>query len=397
MIRVSGFSMERFLNMASYRNVYFWDVDSSGTGLQMKTSLAGLREAEYCAAKTGCTLEVLARGGLPARYRRFRRREALWAGALVFAAGLFLLSSFVWTLEIEGNQRLEEESLLSACARLGLSPGVWKKSVDMDAVTEGLLAQFHDLSWVSVSMDGTKVTVRLAETIEAPEVVEKERPCDIVAAKDGLILSISAERGTPLVEPGDVVKAGEVLISSLVTGETEGETPYRAQTAAAGSVKAKTWMEWSEELPLVYTEKEYTGEEKTDHALLLGDMAVNFFRPAQEEDCDEEVISEKYLSLGDAEFPVGWRKTRLRYYREAELSRTVEEAKTELETSLRQKAEDALREDGVLEHMEIRYEVYADCVRVVATAEMTEEIAETKEKGADAGNESSGENITIGE
>lgn len=397
MIRVSGFSMERFLNMASYRNVYFWDVDSSGTGLKMKTSLAGLREAEYCAAKTGCTLEVLARGGLPARYRRFRKREALWAGAVCFALGLYLLSCFVWTLEIEGNERLEEESLLSACAQMGLSPGVWKNSVDMDAVTEGLLTQFHDLSWVSISMDGTKVTVRLAETIEAPEIVEKEVPSDIVAAKDGVILSISAERGTPLVKPGDVVKAGQVLISSQITGETEGETSYAAQTAAAGSVTAKTWMEWSEELPLSYLEKEYTGEEKTDHALLLGDTAVNLFHPAEEEHCDKEVVFQEYLSLGDAQFPVGWRKVCLRYYRETEKSRTVEEAKTELESSLRQKAEDYLQEDGILEHMEIRYEVYADCVKAVATAEMTEEIAETKEKGVDAGNESSGENITVGE
>ncbi|MBM6829518.1 sporulation protein YqfD [Anaerotignum lactatifermentans] len=397
MIRVSGFSMERFLNMASYRNVYFWDVDSRGTGFTMKTSLAGLREAEYCAAKTGCTLEVLARGGLPARYRRFRKREALWAGAVCFALVLYVLSGFVWSLEIEGNERLEEESLRSACAQMGLYPGAWKNNVDMDAVTEGLLAQFHDLSWVSVGMDGTKATVRLTETIEAPEVVEKETPSDIVAAKDGLVLSISAERGVPLVKAGDVVKAGQVLISSQITGETEGETPYAAQTAAAGSVTARTWMEWSMELPLSYTQKEYTGEEKVDHILLLGDAAVDLIRPSAEENCHKEVISEGYLSLGDVRFPVGWRKVRLRYYRETEKSRTVEEAKTELESSLRQKAEDYLRGQGVLEDMNIQYEIYADCVRAVATAEMTEEIAETKEKGADAGNESSGENITAGE
>lgn len=397
MIRVSGFSMERFLNMASYRNVYFWDVDTSGTGLRMKTSLAGLREAEYCAAKTGCTLEVLARGGLPARYRRFRRREALWMGAVVFAAGLYLLSCFVWTLEIQGNERLEEESLRAACARMGLYPGAWKNSLDMDALTEELLAEFHDLSWVSIRLDGTKATVRLAETIEAPEIVDKEIPCDIVAAKDGVILSISAERGTPLVKPGDVVTEGQVLISSQVTGGTEGEALYDAQTAASGSVTAKTWMEWSQELPLTYVEKVYTGEEETDHALLWKDTAINLFQPAAEENCDRELISRKYLSMGDAEFPLGWQQVRLRYYTEEERSRTAEEAKAELEMALRQKAEDYLRGAGVLEDMKIRYEVYADCVRATAAAEMTEEIGQTREKGVDAGNEPDGENITVGE
>ncbi len=69
--------------------------------------------------------------------------------------------------------------------------------MDTQAVTNGLLEDFADISWVSVGIHGTDATIRLAETIEGVEIIDKETPCDIVASADGVILQITAERGTP--------------------------------------------------------------------------------------------------------------------------------------------------------------------------------------------------------
>lgn len=77
---------------------------------------------------------------------------------MCFAAGLYLLSSFVWVMRIEGNERLSKEELLSACREMGLYPGVRKRSVDTQAVTNGLLEDFADISWVSVGIHGTDAT-----------------------------------------------------------------------------------------------------------------------------------------------------------------------------------------------------------------------------------------------
>ena len=46
MIRITGFSMERFMNLAAYRRILFWDAKGVGGGMEMKTSLAGLKELE---------------------------------------------------------------------------------------------------------------------------------------------------------------------------------------------------------------------------------------------------------------------------------------------------------------------------------------------------------------
>ena len=63
---------------------------------------------------------------------------------------------------MEGNERLTEEEILTACEAYGLKPGKWKKQVDADVVTKALLADISDLSWVSVSIKGAEATVKVA-------------------------------------------------------------------------------------------------------------------------------------------------------------------------------------------------------------------------------------------
>ena len=179
MIRITGFSMERFMNLAAYRRILFWDAKGVGGGMEMKTSLAGLKELEECAQKTGCHLEILALGGLPEKMRHAKTHPIFAVGILFFAAALYVLSSFVWVVHVEGNERLTEEEILTACEAYGLKPGKWKKQVDADAVTKALLADISDLSWVSVSIKGAEATVKVAETIVAPTPMEEETPCDM--------------------------------------------------------------------------------------------------------------------------------------------------------------------------------------------------------------------------
>mgnify|MGYP002609757273 FL=1 len=95
-IKVKGFSAERFMNMAAYRGVYLWEVAREGAGMTMKAAGNSLELLQACAEKTGCALEVLSYGGLPVFLGRFGKRQVWTAGLFCFAAGLYLLSSFVW-------------------------------------------------------------------------------------------------------------------------------------------------------------------------------------------------------------------------------------------------------------------------------------------------------------
>lgn len=367
------------MNMAAYRGVYLWDVAQDGAGKTMKAAGGSLSILEACAEKTGCVLEILGWGGLPAALRRFHGRQMLAAGILLFAGGLYALSSFIWVVDVEGNERLPSEEVLEACRKMGLRPGAWKRSVDVEEITNGLLEGFSDISWASVSLKGTDAVIRLAETIEKAEIVDKETPCDIVAAQDGVILRITAERGTPVVSEGDVVKRGDVLISSEVIIGLEGEEQHPEYVAAEGAVTARVWLRLAEDAPLAYEEIVYDGEEKENDSLIFDGRELDFIHPndnREGKEWEKKPVFERPLALGDFELPFKWKKEEWRSFARVRKTRTVEEAKTLLEENLRKKTENLLSIYGTIEGIEIQYQEYADSVHAEATATLRERIGE---------------------
>lgn len=367
------------MNMAAFRGVSLWDVTRMGAAMEMKAASDSLEILEACGEKTGCAIEVLGWGGLPVFLRRLGRRQVWTAGLLCFVCGLYLLSSFVWTVEAEGNERLRQEDILAACRDMGLRPGAWKRQVDTRGVTEGLLAEFSDISWVSVGIKGTDATIRLAETIEQAEPVDRETPCNMVAAADGVILQITAEQGTPLVSAGDVVKKGDVLISSELLIGLEGEEQHTAYTAAEGAVTARIWKRLTEEMPLRYEEKRYSGVEKENRSILFSERELDILHPDSGKVWEKELLTERPLALGDFQLPLRLRKERWKAYETVRKERTVEEAKRLLEENLRKKTENLLSPYGKIEEITVHFETYADSVRGEAEITLSERIEEKRQ------------------
>lgn len=374
MIRITGFSVERFLNLASYHQILFWDTRYEGAALVLKTTLDAKAELAYYAEKTGCQMELISCGGLPVQIRRLCKRQFFAAGILCFVGMLYLLSSFVWEVDVEGNERLTKEEILQACAEYDLHPGSWKRRVDTKTVTKALLTEFSDISWVSVGIDGTDATIHIAETVVAPEMVDKTTPCDIIAEKDGLILQIVAERGTPQVQVGDVVQKGDVLISSSVLVGVEGEEQHTEYVAAAGAVQARTWERLTEELPLSDTKKIYGEQSEHNRLLLIGDWQMDFCKPHMTGSYDTEIQSLQPFGLGDWQSPLVLVTEEYKPYQMQEFTRTVDQAKAELETLCHEKAAALPEAEEVLEDTKVQYEVYADCVRAICTATLSEQI-----------------------
>ena len=380
MIKAKGFSAGRFLNLAAVRGVAFWDVAQDGAAMCLKAPRSSMAILEACAEKTGCTLEVLSWGGLPVLLGKLHGRQAWTAGVFLFAAGLYLLSSFVWMIEVEGNERLAEQELLTACKEMGLYPGAWKPAVDTEMITEGLLQGFSDLSWVSVGIQGTDVTIRVAETIEKTETIDRQTPTDIVATADGVILQITTERGTPLVQAGDVVRKGDVLISSELSIGVDGEIQHTDYTAAEGTVTARIWQRMTAEMPLQYEEIQYTGEEAENHILLIQGQEWDIIHPDSALQWEKESVWEKPLAIGDFTIPLRWKKEIWHAYECLHKERTIEEAKTLLEEILRKKTENFISPYGTIESIEIHFEEYVDCVCAEAELTLIEQIGQKQER-----------------
>ena len=193
--------------------------------------------------------------GLPAVFRR----NCFRVGALVgIGFGIFLSvlsGQYIWQIDVVGNERLRDEEILRLLQNEGVYEGAYHKSIDALAVANRILAKTDTLAFLGVNIVGNRVEAVVMEHHEKDLPRDEDLPSNIVAAKNGVVVSVLLEGGVTKLKAGDTVSKGELLISgvNLLHSET-----YHYQRAK-GQVLARTLNEISLSAPRYRYEKEYTG------------------------------------------------------------------------------------------------------------------------------------------
>ena len=173
-IYVTGFSVERFINLAVNRGIFIWDIIPERNRVIMKAGVKSTEELKECGIKTGCRFEVVGEYGLPVFLKRCASRKAYIAGVLSFAVVMYVMSSFIWTVNVVGNERIKTDDIIESCAEKGIAPGKLKYGIDLYETGEKLMLEYKDIAWIAVNLKGTGITVKIVETIPETEYVERE-------------------------------------------------------------------------------------------------------------------------------------------------------------------------------------------------------------------------------
>lgn len=135
------------------------------------------------------------------------------AGAVLFAALVLFLPTRVWNIEICGNNVIPDETINQALAELGVYEGVKTSSLNTGKLKSQLPLKVPDIAWAAVNIDGMKVTVEISETEKSN--TEEDTPCNLKAARNGIVKSIRVKNGSAAVAVGQSVAKGDVLISGV--------------------------------------------------------------------------------------------------------------------------------------------------------------------------------------
>jgi len=330
-LEISGFSVERFISAAALAGIKFWDMKrESGKFYAMLGRRDFLRAMEQ-SEKTGTSLTVVAAFGLPILFARLRRRWFLLVGALAFIAGLVFLTSFIWRIDIEGNQRLSQAQILEFLEEQGISIGSFRHGLSYRDIENKLLLGFADIAWASVSLRGTRLLVRLSETIDnAGSTMQDYELQDIVAAKDGVIIYMATSSGQPLFRPGDVVAAGEIVVAGRLTlgSAEEGNLSHR-YVRAESEVWARVYYQMEIEVPLTYYEMVFTGQSRRNYSFSIGSklFELPFAFGANDDFIYYETTQSRWQASFGENYPLPIGHTRLDTY---ELSRRLRTRSPEL-------------------------------------------------------------------
>lgn len=204
-------------------------------------------------------------GGSVRLFKRYKSRPGLIVGAVLAFLMIFYCSRFVWRIEVEGNEHITREYVLETLGEYGLTLGAKKAAVELDALEKRIVISETGIGWLSVNFRGTTAFVELIEYVRPQSEHSKSDPCNLVARRDGNIVSLEVYDGVAEVKVGESVREGELLIGGIVDSNAVG---YKLE-GADGRVYAEVCDEFDVEIPYETTQKVATGRTKSENVLVF--------------------------------------------------------------------------------------------------------------------------------
>lgn len=282
---VRGEFLEKFINMAASRGIFLWDITRVGNDkVRVKVRISDVRPLRHIARVTKSGFKINERKGLPFVVNRIKKRKLLAIGGIAFLITLYILSSFVWFIDVTGIDKLSDTEVKRIAADAGLKPGVAKWKLDTSLIEKSIREKIPSVAWAGVYVKGTKVIIEIAERKLVTEEPNKG-PANIIANKAGLIKEVLVLNGQAMVKEGDTVLPGVLLISGEIKEEVkpeqtnqplpEGQEPPEPEyisrfVQAKGIVRARVWYEGYGECRLNETVENPSGQQKTSVSIKIG-------------------------------------------------------------------------------------------------------------------------------
>jgi len=392
-LEVKSAQTARFINLAANKGIYIWNVCQIDGRTYFCVSIKAFRLLRIPAKKSGSRLKIAKKSGLPFILHRYTKRKAYLLGIALFAAMLLYLTSFIWLVTIDGNDIIEDAELQARLRGLGVAPGLHKRGLDAREIEEELMAAFPNLSFANLQIRGTRAAVSVVETIRPQAHVDPGIPSDIIAARDGIIVEVATTAGRPLVRPGDVVSAGDVLVSGELRVGVDDYSYQSYFVHAEGRVTARRYHEHIIHIPLTYTVKNFTGNVMRNYGIILFEQKV-YLRNAASPFTNYEMTTEiNRMSFGaDYPLPVAYFTESFREFVPTETRRSFEEAEIMGRTVLDSRLMRELPEDSQVLAIDIAVEEVNDVLVITAHVAVVEAIGENREiEDKDLGSPSSSE------
>ncbi len=317
LIRVEGYSPERFLNACSHRGIELWGLRSAGGAYEMYMTLKDFRKIKALSKKTGTKVRVRRRYGLPFFLHRYRRRKLFFAGAFLAVCLVYILTLFIWEIDIRGNLRRTDEALLSFLRSRDVYCGMTAGSVDCDQIADDLRGAYADLVWVSASVRGTRLVIQVKEnehlSAQTGGKAQETEGTDLAATQDCTILSIVTRQGTPLVHEGDQVKKGDLLVNGRLdlkndAGEVTGYRYCKAQADITGEYQISYEDTMEREFEIRSYQYERNNLVRQEELFLrAGDRIFSFGRLKNNYQEYDYYVEESQLTVGENfSLPLFW-------------------------------------------------------------------------------------------
>lgn len=274
-ITVTGKFCERFIQVCAKNDILLWDITRiSAVSIRCKISMPSFLKLRKIAKNTAVRIHINIKSGFPFFIQKYKKRKIALFSVIFLLISVIILNQFVWSIEIRGNETVPDETILSALEKSGLKIGTLKSKINQQKIKNDSLLAIPELAWLWADKRGSKIIVDVRENIKIPDCVSPFDYQNVVASKDAIIDTMFVYEGVPVVECGDTVLAGTVLVTGKIPVPAKQFDRY---VKASATVLARVWYEKKELFSLNSTTRHETKRKKTQYTLDFGGKKVRLF------------------------------------------------------------------------------------------------------------------------
>lgn len=335
-------------------------------GLEMDIRAADMNRLRHCLRGSGMRVKVVKRYGLVRLRAAARRHGVLLTAAVCGLLAVLYISRMALDVRVEGAKNsVQEEQMLRVLEECGVKKGAYIGRVDKGEAAEEILRRFDGLTYAALRREGMTLELYVVQATRAPEIYDESICVDVVAAAGGLVTRVVTLSGEALVQPGDTVVPGQVLIAG-----TE-RFPH-----ARGLVTARVWAVGTGESVRRETMWERTGKMMKQTGLRIGET-VYFIEESGYE--AQETETETVKLLDGLFYPVEFVRSVCFETKCEEKQRTISEMKDESGARAMTNALLALKNGACVVDKRVEYSMIEDGkLWAAATLESVMQIGEER-------------------
>ena len=141
-------------------------------------------------------------------------------------------------------------------------------------IAKSIMSENENIAWIGIEVSGSKVMVEVVEKPDLPEVYNPEEQFNIISDADGIISYFHLKKGFSVVQTGDTVKKGQLLVS----GVTESQTQDIRYLNPEADIKMISWITEKSQTPLTKNIDNLTKKKVTNIYLKINDKTYGITR-----------------------------------------------------------------------------------------------------------------------
>lgn len=360
---VEGLETESFLNYLIRNKIYVYNVNRIEKGkIQFNIDRENFKKLKKIYRSNNFSIKVKKQTGIPFIVKRIYTYRGMVICAIISLIILMSTSQFVTDVYITAPEGIDKTSLKKELYIQGVKPGVYKKSIDRKIVRDNIMSKFNQIAYISINVKGTNIFVNITKKDESQNSKENSNYCNIIATKDGIIEKVVPRSGEAIVEEGDIVRKGDVLVNG-------------ANTTALPEIWATTFYEAKKTSNYIDIKNQRTDNNKKVYTISFYDKKFKILRNIKYKDYE---IENKTLELkvGDYTFPVKVIVSTFYEVKKVENKIDVEKIKKELSTAVLKELEYTIPVSARIIDSKDKYNVNKNMIEYIVTVTASEDIAQ---------------------